>query len=182
MRAFISIELPDPLKKSITQFIKELQKLDFVDAKFAQPEQMHLTLKFLGEVPENKLAAIKAVLKTIAEQTKSLGAQLKGFGHFNYRVLWIGGNNGQKEISELAGSIDKELAKLGFAREPREYAVHLTVARVRYWKNKEKFKEVLEKYSTEDFGKFAVKEIKLMNSTLTTAGPIYEVLETFGFR
>ena len=181
MRLFIAIELPDSLKATLEKFIKELQKLDIVDAKFLKSHQLHLTLKFLGEVPEDKVSSIKETLGSVAEETEKFTLQLKGFGHFNYRVLWIGGNSGQKNTAELAEKIDSGLNKLGFPKEPRKYAVHLTLARVRYWKNKEKFKEILEKYSSEEWGSFSVEEIKLIKSTLTGAGPIYEELGSFKF-
>ena len=181
MRTFVAIDLPEDLKKSIANFIRDLQKLDVVDASFTKPEQLHLTLKFLGEVKEEDVEKIKNVLANITRNAKKFELQLMGFGHFNYRILWIGGNSGQQQAIELANKIDLELNKLGFEKETRPFEVHLTLARVKWWKNKDALKDLLEKYRNKVWGTFAVDEIKLMKSTLSRQGPIYETIEKFIF-
>jgi len=180
MRAFFAIDLPKELKKSLTDFIAELQRSNIIDAKFVKPEQLHLTLKFLGEIHEPDLDKIKAVLSNVTNKTKRFELQLKGFGHFNYKVLCIGGDSGQKEaIGLLAEKIDSELNKLGFEKESRPYAVHLTLARVKWWKDKDRFKEIVEKYKEKIWGSFAVNEVKLMRSVLSRTGPVYSEIASF---
>jgi 2'-5' RNA ligase len=180
MRLFVAVDLPEELKNRLGKLIAELKRLEILDANFAKPQQLHLTLKFLGETSEAKAADIREVLKAIASNTKKFPVSLKGIGHFGQRVLWIGGIS--QELVKLAGKIDLAASKLGFEKEIREYAIHLTLARIKSIKSKEKFGEFLEKYSSAEFGIFDTKDIKLMRSTLSREGAIYEVVEEFSFR
>jgi 2'-5' RNA ligase len=179
MRAFIAIDLPLELKEKISRVISELRAADFCDAKWVSEQQLHITPKFLGDIRQEDLRKIKTVLEGISQATKSFPLQLKGIGHFNQRVLWIGGNSGQREAIELAGKIDERLSVLGFEKEARPFAVHLTLARIRYIKHKIKFQQILEKYETKDFGSFKVDKIKLIESVLSTEGPTYKTIGEF---
>jgi len=181
MRLFIAIDLPAATKKRINDVIRDLEHQHIMDAKYTDAENLHLTLKFLNEVSSDKVNSIRDALRSIANRTEKFQISLNGLGHFDFRVVWIGGTAG-KEVLGLAHILDDELNKLGFAKETRPFAVHLTLARIRHWKNKDKFKELVEKYSGEGFGSFTVAEIKLMKSTLTPQGPIYEVVEEFGLQ
>lgn len=181
MRAFIAIELPQELKDKITKLISELRKADFCDAKWVSAQQLHLTLKFLGEIRQQDVTKVESVLKEISAHIKSFPLQLVGIGHFNQRVLWIGGNSGQDDAVRLANKIDEDLHKLGFAKEEREFSVHLTLARIKYVTGKIKFQQVLEKYKNMDFGKFKVDKIKLIESVLAEQGPIYKTIAEFTF-
>lgn len=181
MRAFIAIELPPELKDKITKLISELQSAEFCDAKWVSEQQLHLTLKFLGEIKREDVTKVEFVLKEIASHAKSFPLQLAEIGHFNQRVLWIGGNSGQDEMIKLANKIDAELHKLGFAKEEREFSVHLTLARIKYVKDKAKFQQVLEKYKKADFGKFKANKIKLIESVLSAEGPVYKTVAEFTF-
>jgi 2'-5' RNA ligase len=178
MRLFISIDLPDELKEKIVAIINEIKKLNVIDGNFTKPAQLHLTLKFLGETSREKVDKIKTTLEEIAARTSKFNIILQGLGHFDHKILWAGGPD-NNDLKNLAYIIDSELSKLGFEKETREFAIHLTLARVRYWKDKTKFSELLEKYSSEVFGKFTVRELKLMKSTLTSTGPVYEEVAEF---
>jgi 2'-5' RNA ligase len=179
MRTFIAIELPPELKDKITKFISELKAINFCNAKWVSEQQLHLTLKFLGEIDKEKLEKVKILLNKKAQNTSAFSLQLKGLGHFNQRVLWIGGGTGQKQAIALANEIDSELNKIGFVKEMREFSVHLTLARMKYITNKTKFKEILEKYANEDFGFLKVNKIALIESILTKQGPVYKTLCEF---
>ncbi|MEM2874329.1 MAG: RNA 2',3'-cyclic phosphodiesterase [Candidatus Nanoarchaeia archaeon] len=179
MRAFIAIELPQELRNKISNFILNLKKRNIIDAKFVRTEQLHLTLKFLGEVQEQNIDKIKAVLEKIVSETKKFELQLKGLGHFNYRVLWIGGGSGQFETSKLASQLDAELSKLGFKEEQRPYTIHLTLARVKALKDRSAFQKLLLRYAAENFGAFVIDKVKLIKSVLTRTGPQYETIAEY---
>lgn len=180
MRAFIAIELPENLKAKISEFQKELIELDILEGNWTK--EYHLTLKFLHEITDEQVKLISNVLLDIAKKTKKFELELNGLGAFpsqNYiRVIWIGAGNGDEEAKELQRSVDNKLEKLGFEKENR-YSNHLTLARVKAVKDKDKLKDIFERNATKSFGSFEVKEVKLIKSTLTGAGPKYETIATF---
>jgi len=178
MRAFIAIELPLELKEKIDEVISELEDADFCDAKWVSEEQLHLTLKFLGEINKEQEEKINAALLAITRSTKSFTIQLEGLGHFNQRVLWVGGSSDQ-QAENLAKKIDTELNKLGFPKEAREFSIHLTLARIKHVHNWAKMKQILEKGIDRDFGSFKVDNIKLIESVLAAEGPAYKTLKEF---
>jgi 2'-5' RNA ligase len=182
MRTFIAIELPSELKDRIAKVISELRASDFCDAAWIPEPQLHLTLKFLGEINEKDVNSISPVLEKICHSMKAFYLQLKGVEHFNQKVIWMGGNTGQEETTKLANKIDSELHKLGFPKEKREFSTHLTLARIKHIKDKIKFQQILEEYADKDFGIFPVREIKLFQSVLTKQGPIYKELASFMLR
>jgi len=182
MRAFIATELPSELKDKVAKLISELRNSDFCDAKWVSGQQLHITYKFLGEINNEQAEKVKTTLSKISRGTKAFSLQLKGLGHFNQRVLWIGGNSGQEEAVKLAAEIDKKLSLLGFEKEVRPFAVHLTLARIRYVKDNIKFRQILEKYENKDFGSFKIDKIKLIESILAKQGPIYRELASFSLQ
>jgi 2'-5' RNA ligase len=177
MRAFIAIELPDELKKKISDFQNELQTQDFVAANWTS--DYHLTLKFFGEIDEHKQKEIANILVDIASKTKSFDLELKGVGAFpsqDYvRVLWMGAGYGDDEAKFLQKEIDEALSE-DFEKESN-YANHLTLARIKAVKDKFKLKKFFE--NKQSFGKFKVSSIKLIKSVLTKSGPVYETLKEF---
>jgi len=177
MRAFIAIELPDELKKKISDFQNELQTQDFVAANWTS--DYHLTLKFFGEIDEHKQKEIANILVDIASKTKSFDLELKGVGAFpsqDYvRVLWMGAGYGDDEAKFLQKEIDEALSE-DFEKESN-YANHLTLARIKAVKDKFKLKKFFE--NKQSFGKFKVSSIKFIKSVLTKSGPVYETLKEF---
>jgi len=177
MRAFIAIDLPDELKKKISDFQNGLQKQDFVAANWTS--DYHLTLKFFGEIDEHKEKEIANILIDVASKTKSFELELKGVGAFPSQdyvcVLWIGAGYGDDEAKFLQKEIDEALEE-DFEREAN-YANHLTLARIKAVKDKLKLKKFFE--NKQSFGKFKVSSIKLIKSVLTKSGPVYETLKEF---
>ena len=169
MRCFIAIDLEN-------DYFKELQS-QIKDIKGTFPKSFHLTLKFLGEVEENKADKIKELLRKIRfEQFNIYSSNIGFFPNENYiRVVWIG-LEPRDRIIELQKKIDNELLKL-FPKE-KKFEPHITLARIKYIKDKGKFKELVKNIKVEKI-EFKVDNFKLMKSTLTKQGPIYEVIETF---
>jgi len=170
MRVFIAIEIPDEYKEKIKEMQKEFSKL----GNITMVKENHCTLKFLGEITEGQAEQVKDNLRKI--KMKKFEASLEGLGAFpnnNYiKVLWIGLKG---RVNELQQKIDSQLAEM-FPKDNR-FKAHLTLGRVKSVKNKEGMKEKLN-LKTEEM-KFEVKEFKLIKSTLTPEGPVYETLEVY---
>lgn len=171
MRTFIAIELPEEMK----QYLKGVQK-QLGNAKLTLVKDFHLTLKFLGEVSEDKVGEIRPLLRDI--KFKSFKTRLTNVGVFPnekyVRVVWVGLEDDNIKI--IQKDIDNKLQKL-FPRE-KSFSAHLTLARVKFVDNKEKFIDSIKKINV-DKKEFEVSEFKLKKSTLTKQGPIYEDLEVF---
>jgi 2'-5' RNA ligase len=177
MRTFIAIEIPAEVKKAVSETIADIKKANLIEGNFVKGEQLHITLKFLGEVQEKDVEKVNSVLEEISKTTKKFQVELKGLGHFNERILWVGGES--EELTNLANGVDKSMSKLGFAKEIRPFAIHLTLCRIKNLKNSKRFSEFIAKCKDKSFGKFVVDEMKLMKSTLSEEGPIYEEIKGF---
>lgn len=180
-RAFIAIDIE--VTNKIKDIIKDLEKSD-ANLKIVEPEKMHITLKFLGDTEEKQVKNIKTIIENIVENIDPFKVKLKDTGVFpneNYmRIIWIGLKNYDK-IVEIANKLDNEISKLGFKKEKRKFSPHVTIARVRSGKNKEKLLQILNRYKDIDFLDLEIKDIKIKKSVLTKKGPIYTNLEQINF-
>jgi len=182
MRTFIAIEISDEMKEALHQIESHL-KYSGADVKWVKPENIHLTLKFLGEVNEQKLVEIKALLDSIAGDIKPFEITIKEIGAFpkiEYpRVIWVRLDKGAGGSKELAEKIDSALLKIGFEKESRPFAAHLTIGRVRSPKNKDKLKEKVASFDASQLSAVkphAISSVVLFHSTLTPQGSIYTKL------
>lgn len=172
MRLFISVELPDEIKKNIVKLGKDTKSTD-ESIKWVSAENLHITLKFLGWVEDKNLdKLIKLTSKAVAGKG-SFKAQFAGMGTFpqgkSPRVIWVGTVEGGQELCKIAKNLDETLAQAGFKSEARDFKSHITVGRV-----KQKLKNKLELTKDQKFGEMIVDRIYIMKSTLTRKGPIYE--------
>ena len=174
MRLFIAIDIPEEIKKQIDEIKPQLN----IDGKanFMDTEKIHLTLKFLGEVPESQTDEIKEKLSAI--KFKPFEAETKNLGVFpneNYiKVVWLGLKDSSKSAS-LKKQIDLALPEF---RDNHEFHTHLTIARVKFIKNKEEFVKSLKSIKIQP-KTFNIEKFKLYKSTLTPEGPVYEELGVF---
>jgi len=176
MRVFIAIQLPKELRGNVQKVQEDFSKIGKL--KLVEKENFHLTLKFLGEISEEEK---KKVVEILIEKIKfkNFCITLKGVGVFpskNYvRVIWVGVEEGKKEVIELQKSIDKSLYEVKFKKDEK-FHPHITLARVK-WIDKNKLKELLEKYKDKNFGNFTVSSIDVMKSELRARGPVYSLLK-----
>ncbi len=177
MRLFIAIELPGEIRETLCT-IQEKITCDATKLTLVKPENIHLTLKFLGEVKEDMLEKIKSALNTIS--FRSFTMTLSGIGVFpsehNARVVWVGLQD-NAELQRLHQEIEKRLQPLGFKAE-KDFAPHLTICRIRSVKNKDAFIEQIKNVKVEEKS-FTVNSIVLMRSMLTAEGPVYKVMEEY---
>lgn len=170
-RTFISIDIPKRIQKEIKKLQDELPGFE---GRRTDPENLHLTLKFLGEINEEKIGKVKNELKKV--KLKKFDAEIDNVGIFSpkfVKIVWVH----LKNCSRLQKLIDECLKDL-FPKEER-FMSHMTIARVKYIKNKNYFLGELDKIKIPPGLKFKVNNFELKKSTLTLDGPIYETLERY---
>ena len=172
LRCFISLELPEELKKNIYGYIEKL-KAAGADVKWIPPENLHLTLKFLGDTTEELLKSINERLISLSKSHDRFSLQISGAGAFpniKYpRVVWLGVHDSE-EIIKLQHDIDESMAGLGFKRDEKQFTPHLTVGRMKSLKNMGLLIKELATLKETDFGKIEVINIALMKSELKPGG------------
>ncbi|MHA1973608.1 MAG: RNA 2',3'-cyclic phosphodiesterase [Candidatus Hodarchaeales archaeon] len=178
VRSFICVEITNPTTtKNINDVIAKLQ---FKSVRTVKPNQLHITLKFLGELTEKKISQVKDKLQEI--DFNSFNLHLTGIGTFpnvNYmRVLWIGVKEGAQQLKDLASLVDSKTHECGITKEKRAFSPHLTIARIKKLNinDKNSLKSFVLENHELDIGDQHIGELILKKSTLTPNGPIYENL------
>jgi RNA 2',3'-cyclic 3'-phosphodiesterase len=175
-RGFIAVEINTT--PEIMAFKKDIAQTN-ADVKLVETENIHLTLKFLGDTDENQIDAIENIIKDVAQHITPFDITLKGTGGFpneHYlKVIWIGISGGDV-LKTIAHALDEQLTPLGFKKDNKEFSPHLTVGRVRTAKNKDQLLMVIKNSQEKEFSHQHIQEITLKKSDLTPAGPIYTTL------
>jgi 2'-5' RNA ligase len=183
MRTFIAIELPQEVRDALSRLQNQL-KSSGADVKWVAPENIHLTLKFIGDIDDIKLDKIIRIIEDIAKNKNSFYIHLCSIGAFpklSYpKVIWAGIDKGDSETKEIAKELEERIEKAGIPKEDRPFSSHITIGRLRSYLNREKLvqnlENVMREFQTENL-EFNVTEITLFKSTLTPKGPIYEILK-----
>jgi 2'-5' RNA ligase len=175
-RGFIAIDITPT--KPIQEILHEIQ-LSHADVKLVDPNNIHITLKFLGDVDQSLTSSIIKILDTAVQQITRFSIDLQGSGVFpnqNYiKVVWIG-IQPTKELPQLVTYLENKLEPLGFKKESRSFSPHLTIGRVRTPRNKPQLLGIISQYQSVQFGQQNISTIYLKQSTLTPQGPIYTTL------
>jgi 2'-5' RNA ligase len=179
IRTFIAIELPLEIQEKLGQLQSDFRK-SMPDVRWTKYSNIHLTLKFLGDVQISRVDKIGKSLREIAANFSPFTMSLAGMGAFpnsrRPRVVWVGVEKGVSELVEMAKSIEASMKRLGFPREKRRFSPHLTVGRIRRLTNPTAMTEALEKARVGELGEFSVDRISLIKSQLDPAGSIYTTL------
>jgi 2'-5' RNA ligase len=187
IRSFIAIELPEEAKEGLARLRRELERDEHKFIKWVDPGAIHLTLKFLGNIPSKRVGEITEAIEKAAQGVSPFYLEISGLGAFpslrQARVFWVGVGGEVDKLSRLQQNIDSALAVLGFAREERSFAPHLTLARIREGVSapeRRSFGELVGSTIFEDKYYVKVEGISLMRSQLTPAGAIYTCLSVVG--
>ncbi|MGA9980816.1 MAG: RNA 2',3'-cyclic phosphodiesterase [Candidatus Sulfotelmatobacter sp.] len=199
MRLFIALDIDEGIRERIVRFMEGVSGFA-PDARWAKPESLHVTLKFIGEQPEPMLEEIKSALGTLAAGEVAL--QFRGYGFFPTakapRVFWVGIEAGP-DLPTLAAAVDQQTARLGIPKEERGFSPHLTLARGSArgtrssgspHRNKEdrpnhsfqRLQEKLAALSTPEFGTMTAHEFFLYQSEVGRDGSRYTKLSRFGLK
>jgi len=180
MRTFIAVGISDEVREKIAQIQAELKKGE-PDVKWVEPENLHITLKFLGEVSEDKLPGLIEKTRLAASGISPFRVHIIGLGSFpsltSPRVVWVGVKTGKNELRNLSERVEGNLSDLGFAKEKREFSAHLTIGRVRSGRKKEKLVKKIEEFANYDVGEFSVDKVAIMESQLSSKGPAYKIVK-----
>jgi RNA 2',3'-cyclic 3'-phosphodiesterase len=195
MRLFIALDIDDAIRERIVRFMEGVQAFA-PDARWVNPESLHVTLKFVGEQPDAVAEKIKTALPTVDAPATPI--HFRGYGFFptpkSARVFWIG-MQARPELAALAAAIDEKTAALGIPREDRVFSPHLTLARgsggsgsPRHLKGDgpnrafQRLQEKLSALPAPEFGTMTPREFFLYQSQLSPKGSEYTKLERFALR
>ncbi|MEJ2708106.1 MAG: RNA 2',3'-cyclic phosphodiesterase [Anaerolineales bacterium] len=183
VRAFIAIDLSPEIHKRLDQVASELkERLEGVPVRWVPVENVHLTLKFLGDVSLTNLEILKKILRSEAGNHLPFEISIGQLGAFpskrRPRVIWVGVEAPQ-ELMDLQRAIESETTRLGYARDRREFSPHLTLGRISRNANSADLRqigEVLRNYEVGFLGATRVKEVHLFRSDLQPGGAVYTSL------
>jgi 2'-5' RNA ligase len=182
VRLFVALEIPSEVRENLAALVETLRAIS-KEPRWIRPENLHVTLKFLGEVPEMKLDAVRAALaETRSEQPVKL--EFRGLGFFpnekHPRVFWAG-IEASPNLVKLAGDIDAAMEKLGVQREQRPFSPHLTLARFERQGMPQKLRIAIAENAQREFGTLQTNESLLIQSKLKPSGAEYTTLASFPF-
>lgn len=179
LRLFVAVELPADVRRRLADVAEELRGRGLDRLRWVRPENIHITLKFLGETPAGSVPRIEDALRAaaagVAPHELTLGELGKFGGRQNPRVLWVDVRGDVEALKALQKRVDAEIAPLGFPADERPFAAHLTLARV-----PQDLARSVARSLTEAIGAvkvpdspIPVREVVLMSSELRRAGPVY---------
>ncbi|MCJ7692762.1 MAG: RNA 2',3'-cyclic phosphodiesterase [Sedimentisphaerales bacterium] len=185
MRCFIAIDIDENMRKAFADLEQQMQtrtrgeNINKSDVKWVQPEHVHITLKFLGEVKDKQISEVCNIVGELAKQSKGFELDIESVGHFggkSARVLWVGTGEGGEELRLLAEAIDEHLSLAGWPKETREFSGHLTLCRIRNTLAGLKLAQMSKEYKDFKLGAVSVDSLSVYQSELTPSGPNYTVL------
>lgn len=182
MRVFVAVDIPESARAAVAELSARLQKI-CPQARWVRLQGVHVTLKFIGEVPEEQVQRIRAVLADV-RGFSPIEIRFAGLGFFpsalRPRVFWAG-MEADAVLGRLAAAIEAKLAPLGIAPETREFHAHLTLARFDSPEGVERLRAEVDKLGRVEFGSTTTTEFYLYRSVLKRGGAEYTRLETYRF-
>ncbi len=177
LRLFLGIPVSEPLRRAVTDWERDA----WAGARgwrWVNPSLLHITLRFYGETPPERVEAISGDVCELARRERTFSLQARGWGTFpgsaRPRVLWIGLSGDTAALARLAAAAEEDARRRGFAPEDRGFRPHLTIARA--VRDTRPQLAGTPDATSPDFGRFPVQEIVLFRSHLRPGGPEYEAL------
>lgn len=179
IRTFIAAEIPPEVRKNLAPVIARLRSAA-PRVRWTQPDNLHLTFRFLGDVKETELSEIFAGLEPVARAAQPFALEVRGIGAFpNWRyprVVWAGCGEGTEDATALAARIEDACAELGYDRERRPFRPHLTLGRVKLPADAEGLEE---QPAAATYGYIDVDAVTVFMSSLRRTGPVYAPMARF---
>jgi 2'-5' RNA ligase len=178
IRSFIAVDLDEAsIRERIVTVQRGLEQTR-AQLKTVEPEIMHLTLRFLGEVPQTTVGKVEEAMDSVRFQP--FEAEFTGLGVFpnprRINVVWVGIQHGQEQLNGIFQQLEPKLRQIGLPPDDKGFSPHMTIARVKSAMNRDALAKYVESKSNEEFGKMTVKAVRLKKSTLTPRGPIYTTI------
>jgi 2'-5' RNA ligase len=182
VRSFIAVNLNSDIKEYLASLQANLNVPE-TKIKWVGKNNLHLTMKFLGDISLEQRELIKSILKEITSRYSpfiiKLSSNIGTFPTYQMpRIIWVGIKEGISEIKKLHNSIENNLSNNGFPREDKEFSGHITIGRVKFIRDKTNFIQILKRIEVNNFTQ-EVGSIDLMESKLTPDGPIYNITAKF---
>ena len=187
MRVFIAIDIDEHIKSSLQQLQQKFAascNTSNKDVKWVRPEAMHLTLKFLGEIKDEKTVEICNISKDVASRHKSFDLHVESVGHFggrSARVVWIGLSDRANQLCELQSDLERQLSSAGWREDSRQFKGHLTLCRIKNTKTGIKLAEKTKELENFRAGITPADTLVVYQSKLTSQGPVYTKLGSYIF-
>jgi len=176
VRAFVAVFPPPEIRSALAAAARRLPVTG--EIRWVRPANVHLTLKFLGEVPGDDLDRVAEALQPVCDRHEPFEVEPSGFGAFpstrRGRILWAGIGEGSERLRALAGDVASSLEPLGFKREARAYFPHLTLGRART-----RPVALTTTETPSGVPGFSVRHMELVRSMLGEAGTTYSTLATY---
>ncbi len=179
IRTFVAVLLDEDLKRNIAKVQAELRKLA-PDMRWVKPDCFHITLQFLGDVPEKGIAQVAGAVKDAAAGIEPFEMTVSGLGVFpnirRARTVWAGVSKGTDQLTELAKRVQDTLGQAGFKGDEKRFVPHIAICRARERGAPAELAEAIDKTNADKMGIARVGEVAVMASELTSTGPVYTVL------
>jgi 2'-5' RNA ligase len=179
IRAFIAIELPEKIIASISRVQESIRSQGF-KVRWVRPQNIHLTLKFLGDIKAAETKAVEKVVLDSVVGSAPISMTARGLGVFpgikRPRVIWVGIGGQTDELIELQQTLDKKLATIGFSRERRPFKGHLTMGRVKAKIDSKRLLEAMKAFDGFETEPFVADRLILFQSDLKPSGAVYAKL------
>ncbi|MEO5356540.1 MAG: RNA 2',3'-cyclic phosphodiesterase [Nitrospirae bacterium YQR-1] len=180
VRAFIAINIDETVRENISSTISALT---IGGVKWVSAKNLHLTLKFMGNISEDEVGKITEILSRIVPEHGCFEIGLKGIGAFpnerRPKVIWAGITDPGAVLNKLQDRIEDTLTDAGFGREERKFSPHMTIGRVRTPDGLTGFSLKIQHLKDKNFGNMVVNTVHLMKSELLPAGPVYSALKSY---
>jgi len=181
----MAIDLTDDIREKAAEIINKMKSLD-IDVKFVEPKNLHITMKFLGDVSEDRVNGIEDAISGAVKALKDSGSKpfkvsVEGLGYFgvpsHIKTLWVDTGEGHEELVKLVGAMNAALDHI--RKDDRKPKPHITLGRVKSGRNREALLKMLEEMKHVKLGEMDVKLVKLKQSVLSKEGPHYSDLKSF---
>ena len=188
MRVFIAIEIDNVIKDDLADLQREiLGKADLRkgDARWVDPKDMHLTLKFLGEISDAQLVDVCNITKEAAGKHECFDIEIACVGSFggrSARVLWVGAGKNNENLLKLQDDLETQLAFAGWPEENRKFEGHLTLCRIKNSKAGIKLAQLAKEYNDYSLDVVPVDSVCIFQSELTPKGPVYTLLGKYNLQ
>ena len=183
LRCFVAVELDSFIRDNLGALRKQLQTELWgyeKGIKWVKAENLHLTVKFLGDVDDNMIVDVCKACDEAASKHSAFDIEVDNVGYFppkaSARVIWAGVSQGAQELAKLFGSVEDNLEVLGFDKENKPLSPHITLSRIKNSENGRKASSIIDQLETHPFGIQGVEALTLFSSNLTSSGPVYDVV------